>query len=62
MVPADEDPVSHPIFRVSFSGTAVESATLSAALDAVDRCWEGGNRALVGADCDDEAIRIVREV
>jgi hypothetical protein len=70
MTPQD-DPVSRPVFRVSFSGPRLQSRTLSAALDAGNCRWEGGesgpddrterNRALVGANTEQEAIDIVRE-
>lgn len=71
MTPSQEDPVPRPIFRVSFSGPALETATLSAALDATNLRWEGGesradasterHRALVGAASEDEAIATVHK-
>jgi hypothetical protein len=70
-VTSAEERVSRPIFRVSFSGPALERTTLSAALDAADLRWEGSesradesierHRALVGAASEDEAIAIALE-
>jgi hypothetical protein len=64
------DRVSHPIFRVSFSGPALEPPALTAVLEPVGARWEGGElgpdaptergRALVGALNEHEAIDTVR--
>jgi hypothetical protein len=48
------------VFRVWFSGPPLSDAARNA-LDALNRRWEGGNRALVGAASDDEAASLVRE-
>jgi hypothetical protein len=64
-------PSSCPIFRVSFTGSVLESSVLKAVLDGVERRWEGSesdlqrraahHRALVGANTEQEAIETVRE-
>jgi hypothetical protein len=67
----DEDPVSRPVFRVSFSGSRLEPSVISRRLDRVDLRWEGsqGNaddpnehhRVLVGASTENEAIELARD-
>jgi hypothetical protein len=49
-----------PVFRVTCFGPDASAPEVRDALEAVGARWEGGDRVLVGAETNDEAIATVR--